>query len=167
MQVGRCKTARAQPDRQQRRAPMPIPEITRDDVLHAIEELVPDLPAIKAGRHESTVYDLLWNGHWLPPKVVLARAVALATGKPFSEAQFSGGEAAGQANTILRRLGFSVVLKAGGAVALPLDLYGCYSRKEVYATQGIAFSPRNQNLTQGLSPRLKDGGYFIFVTLSK
>src|SRR5437868_11653502 len=114
---------------------MAIPEITKDHVIKAIQELLPDLAEIKAGRHESTVYDLVSNGYRLPPKVVVSRAVEIATGKPFPESRFSGGKGAGQANTVLRRLGFNIVLKRGASVALPVDLYGRYSRAEIYASK--------------------------------
>ncbi len=37
----------------------------------------------------------------------------------------------------------------------------------MYALDGIAFSSRQQHLLLGLSPRFKDGGYCIFITLNK
>jgi len=145
---------------------MTIPALKRTSVLQAIKELLPRLAEIMSGLHESTKYDLLWDGHRLPPKVVVSKAVEIETGKPFPESEFSGGRGAGQANTALEQLGFIVVAKHEEP-ALKLDLYGRYSRKDVYATQGVEFSQQNRSLIQGLSPQLQDGGYFIFITLNK
>jgi hypothetical protein len=42
---------------------------------------------------------------------------------------------------------------------LPLILHGRYGRKDVFATVGIDYSSRRQNLNTGLSPQCPDGGY--------
>lgn len=39
--------------------------------------------------------------------------------------------------------------------------------KAIYATQGISYDQQQQHLNTGLSPRCRDGGYMIFVTLNK
>jgi hypothetical protein len=52
-------------------------------------------------------------------------------------------------------------------VGLPLTLHGRYGRRDVYALFGIQFSQRNRTLIQGLTPRLSDGGYCIFITIDK
>ena len=67
---------------------MKIPDLTREDVKQALEALLPELDEITKGRHASRKYDLLWNGHRFPPKVVLSRAVEIATGKSFPEELF-------------------------------------------------------------------------------
>ena len=41
------------------------------------------------------------------------------------------------------------------------------ARKEAHALFDIQFDQRQQNLLMGLSPRLSDGGYFIWITLDK
>jgi hypothetical protein len=142
---------------------MPIPDITRAHVLLALEQLLPSLEEIKAGPHESKKYDLFWHGKRFPPKVVISHAVELMTGKSFPESNFSGGE--GQANAVLERVGFAIIPKGGGE--LPLTLYARYMRKDIFALDDIEFSPQKQHLLLGLSPRCKDGGYHIFVTLNK
>jgi hypothetical protein len=50
---------------------------------------------------------------------------------------------------------------------LMLELHGRYGRKEAFAYFGIEYDSRQQHLNTGLSPRLPDGGYFIFITLDK
>jgi hypothetical protein len=51
--------------------------------------------------------------------------------------------------------------------ALPLSLHGRYGRKDAFATVGIEYSSRKQNLDTGLFPQCPDGGYFIFITVNK
>jgi len=77
-------------------------------------------------------------GYRLPPKVVLSRAVQIETGKPFPESEFSGGKGAGQANDATPELAF--------------DLYGRYSRKAIYATQGITFWQQDQTSFKAYLP---------------
>src|SRR5260370_11508928 len=50
---------------------------------------------------------------------------------------------------------------------LPLQLHERYGRKEVFATVEISYTSQQQHLNTGLSPRVADGGYFIFITLQK
>lgn len=50
---------------------------------------------------------------------------------------------------------------------LTFDLYGRYGRKDAFAYFGIEYNSQQQHLNTGLSPRLPDGGYFIFITLDK
>ncbi len=51
--------------------------------------------------------------------------------------------------------------------ALNLQLHGRYTRQQIFATFGVAYSSRQQHLNTGLSPRNPDGGYCIFITLNK
>jgi hypothetical protein len=146
---------------------MPIPSISRASIERALELLIDDLPNIRTGRHDSTKYDLLWNGERFPPKVVVSRAVTIEHGYEFPEGEFSGGEGAGQANQVLRKLGFQIISKTPNEVALPLKLHDRFGRKEIFATQGISYDQQQQHLNTGLSPRCPDGGYMIFVTLDK
>jgi hypothetical protein len=50
---------------------------------------------------------------------------------------------------------------------LPLELYARYGRKDAFAYFGIEYNSQQQHLNTGLSPRLPDDGYFIFITLDK
>jgi len=146
---------------------MPIPPITRVSVERALDLLREQLPEIRSGRHESTKYDLLWEGKRYPPKVVISRAVRIEHGYELPESEFSGGEGTGQANRALRALGFQVVSKSTADVSLPLVLHGRFGRREIFATQGIQYDQQQQHLNTGLSPRCFDCGYMIFVTLDK
>jgi hypothetical protein len=141
------------------------------DVLRALEELTPVLPEIENGPNRSTRYDLRWQGRSYPPKLVVSKAAELRSGKPFPVSLFSGGNAIGQANRILTDLGFEVVpkenLNSSSPPRLPLELHGHYGRKEAFACFGIEYNPRQQHRNTGLSPRLPDDGYFIFITLNK
>ena len=146
---------------------MRIPSLKASHIERALEELLPDLDRIKAGSHESTKFDLLWKGRRFPPKVVVSRAAKLAHGIDLPESAFSGGTHSGQANAVLQALGFIIVAKEKASVRLPLELFGRYSRKEVFDAVGTHYDPQQQHLNVGLSPQCKDGGYFIFVTLNK
>ena len=146
---------------------MPIPSLTRLSVERALELIRDDLPEIRAGRHDSTIYDLLWEGERYPPKVVISRAIQIEHGFEFPESEFSGGEWTGQANRVLRALGFQIVSKLKAEVALPLALHGRFGRKQIFAAEGIKYDQQQQHLNTGLSPRCPDGGYMIFVTLDK
>ena len=89
--------------------PASIPHgLTRNHVLLALAEL--DAGA----RHtfgEPTKYELVHAGKRFAPKAVIGLAHRHLTGTVLSPDQFSGGEAPGQANFVLRQLGFTVVLK--------------------------------------------------------
>jgi hypothetical protein len=54
------------------------------------------------------------------------------------------------------------------APRLALELHGRYTRTEVYALFGIDYDTRRtRHLNVGLSPRMPDGGYQVFITLDK
>jgi hypothetical protein len=95
---------------------MPLPDtLTREHVEQAIAQLD------KGATHPfgtSTDYDLVVNGRAYPPKAVVGLAASLATGTPFAPSDFSGGEGPGQANGVLRSLGFTVE-RSGGNCAIP------------------------------------------------
>lgn len=146
---------------------MAIPPLKTSSVERALESLLPELHRIKAGRHESTKYDLLWNGHLFPPKVVVSKVVKLEHGVDLPESEFSGGTHSGQTNAILENLGFEIVPKQRSAVRLPLELFERYGRKDAFAAVGVHYDPQQQHLNVGLPPQCKDGGYFIFITLNK
>lgn len=93
--------------------PKSIPEgLTQQHVLSALADLdsgvdVPFGPA--------TGYELVRNGKRYAPKAVIGLALKHSTGEILAPRDFSGGEGPGQANYVLRDLGFVIVAKAGEA----------------------------------------------------
>jgi hypothetical protein len=146
---------------------MPIPSFKASSVEKALEQLLPQLDEITASTHDSTKYDLLWRGHRFPPKVVVRKAVEIEHGIDLPESEFSGGRHSGQANAVLEARGFVIVPKDSSGVRLPLGLFGRYGRKDAFASIGIKYDPQQQYLNVGLSPRCRDNGYLIFITLNK
>jgi hypothetical protein len=60
---------------------------------------------------EPTKYELVHEGKRFAPKAVVGLACLYLLGRVLQPDEFSGGESAGQANRVLRQLGFTVVLK--------------------------------------------------------
>jgi hypothetical protein len=88
---------------------MAIPQgITRDDVLQALRDLD---DGVEHSFGESKVYDLVHEGRHYPPKAVIGLAARRILGRVLELHEFSGGEASGNANGILRNLGFTVIAK--------------------------------------------------------
>lgn len=87
--------------------------LTRDHVLRALADL--DAGVVHSFG-EPTKYELVHGGKRYAPKAVIGLACRYLTGTILSHKQFSGGDAPGHANHVLRRLGFTVVSK-GEAVA--------------------------------------------------
>jgi hypothetical protein len=58
-----------------------------------------------------TGYELVHGGKRYAPKAVVGLACRFSTGRILKPDEFSGGEAPGQANFVLRKLGFTVVRK--------------------------------------------------------
>jgi hypothetical protein len=65
----------------------------------------------------STGYELLYEGKRYAPKAAVGLACLHHLGRLLLPDQFSGGEAPGQANFVLRKLGFTVVKKGEAAPA--------------------------------------------------
>jgi hypothetical protein len=61
-----------------------------------------------------TGYQLLHQGKRYAPKAVVGLAFKNMTGRMLAPGDFSGGEAPGQANHVLRNLGFEIVKKGDG-----------------------------------------------------
>ena len=83
--------------------------VTRDDVLHAIQEydrLGAQEFFATHGFAPTTTYDLLWEERSYPPKAILGTAYELATGKRLASGDFEGGKSG--AVKVLGQLGFSV-----------------------------------------------------------
>lgn len=92
------------------------PGLTREHVLKALAEL-------DAGADHPfgppTGYELVHGGKRYPPKAVVGLACRHSLGRLLRPEEFSGGEAPGQANHVLRKLGFAVVRK--GEIVEPED----------------------------------------------
>jgi 5-methylcytosine-specific restriction protein B len=58
-------------------------------------------------------WQVLYEGKPYPPKAVVGIAAEVATGEPLTHKDFRGGELPGQANALLRSLGFQVTAKDG------------------------------------------------------
>jgi hypothetical protein len=102
--------------------PQAIPEgLTREHVLRALAELSTgaDHPF-----GEPTGYELLHEGRRYPPKAVIGLAYRHLAGRTLRPDEFSGGEAPGQANHVLRQLGFTVVEKRRGPGEVPEEAIG-------------------------------------------
>src|SRR5271168_56862 len=84
------------------------PGLTREHVLKAIADM-------DAGTDHPfgppTKFELEHDGKRYPPKAVVGLACRYLDGKVRQPEDFSGGEAPGQANFVLRKLGFTVVKK--------------------------------------------------------
>jgi hypothetical protein len=87
-------------------------EVTRDDVLHAIEEydrLGPERFFAEHGFGPSRTYELVWNRRRYPHKAILGSAYELATGRRLGSGDFEGGKSGAVA--VLTNLGFTVKAK--------------------------------------------------------
>jgi hypothetical protein len=107
--------------------PRAIPEgLTQQHVLSALADLD---SGIDAPFGPATGYELVHNGKRFAPKAVIGLAFKHLTGEILAHGEFSGGEGLGQANFVLRDLGFDVVAKDGAksgfitsrGFALPTD----------------------------------------------
>src|SRR5258708_1145820 len=89
--------------------PRSIPAgLTQDHILRALADLDNDC------NHPfgpPTGYELVHQGERYAPKAAVGLAFRHATGHLLPPDEFSGGEAPGQANFVLRKLGFAVVRK--------------------------------------------------------
>ncbi|HUL24353.1 MAG TPA: hypothetical protein VLW44_01085 [Streptosporangiaceae bacterium] len=84
-------------------------EVTRDDVLRAIQEydrLGPERFFSEHGFGRSRSYELVWNERRYPHKAVLGTAYEFATGQRLGAGDFEGGKAGAVA--VLTKLGFTI-----------------------------------------------------------
>jgi hypothetical protein len=84
------------------------PGLTKEHVVQALAELD---AGIDHPFGSPTVYELVRDGKRYAPKAVIGLACRYCIGRVLTPDEFSGGEAPGQANFVLRKLGFSVVRK--------------------------------------------------------
>jgi hypothetical protein len=95
------------------------PGLKPEHVLRALEELDGGAESLFG---PPTGYELVREGRRYAPKAVVGLAFRHLSGKPLAPGDFSGGERPGQANHVLRQLGFTVVRKGEaveGEEALP------------------------------------------------
>jgi Domain of unknown function (DUF3883) len=93
--------------------PQSIPKgLTRDHVLQALADLD---AGIDHPIGAPTGYELAHEGKRYPPKAVIGLAFRHLQGHLLRPEDFSGGEAPGQANFVLRELGFTVERKDAGS----------------------------------------------------
>ena len=84
-------------------------EVTRDDVLRAIQEydrLGSEGFFSAHGFAPTTTYELVWDGGRYPPKAILGTAYEFATGQRLASGDFEGGKTG--AVRVLEKLGFTV-----------------------------------------------------------
>ena len=92
-----------------------IPQgITAEDVRDALARL--SSHGIPAGFGERTDWVLDDEGVWYPPKAVIGVAATRVLGRMLHASEFSGGEGSGQANRVLRDLGFIVLQRNGTGI---------------------------------------------------
>jgi hypothetical protein len=84
-------------------------DVTRTDVLHAIQEydrLGPEAFFSAHGFARTTTYELVWDERRYPPKAILGTAYEFATGQRLASGDFEGGKTG--AVKVLGRLGFTI-----------------------------------------------------------
>ncbi|MEZ5951172.1 MAG: hypothetical protein R3C12_18565 [Planctomycetaceae bacterium] len=106
--------------------PQSIPAgLTREHVLRTLSDLDAGL-AHPFG--QSTGYELIHDEKKYAPKAVVGLACRYSIGRILQPEEFSGGEAQGQANFVLRRLGFNVVKKTSNRKNSRLEKNGLMTR---------------------------------------
>ena len=81
--------------------------LKREHVANAIQQL---MEGVEHGFADATKYAVAFEGRCYAPKALVGIAYQIATGQAIGPSDFSGGNGAGQANSILRNLGYDVVL---------------------------------------------------------
>jgi len=89
--------------------PQAVPKgLSREHVLQALADLD---AGVEHPFGSPTGYELVHERRRYPPKAVIGLACRGLLGRVLSPEEFSGGEAPGQANFVLRELGFTVEKK--------------------------------------------------------
>ena len=84
-------------------------DVTRTDVLHAIQEYDRLGAAAFFSAHgfaPTTTYELVWDERRYPPKAILGTAYEFATGQRLASGDFEGGKTG--AVKVLGKLGFTI-----------------------------------------------------------
>ncbi len=109
--------------------PQSIPAgLTRTHVLQALADLD---AGVDHPFGQPTVYELLHEGKRYPPKAVVGLACRYSLGRVLLPEEFSGSEAPGQANFVLRKLGFTVVRKGESETVQDTDAARDWTEQEV------------------------------------
>ena len=109
--------------------PQSIPAgLTRTHVLQALADLDAGLDHPFG---QPTGYELLHEGKRYPPKAVVGLACRYSLGRVLLPEEFSGSEAPGQANFVLRKLGFTVVRKGESETVQDTDAARDWTDQEV------------------------------------
>ena len=99
--------------------PQSIPAgLKREHVLRTLSELD---AGIENPFGKSTGYELIENNKRYAPKAVIGLSCRYSIGRILQPEEFSGGEAPGQANFVLRKLGFTVAKKSDHETDDPND----------------------------------------------
>jgi hypothetical protein len=80
---------------------------------------------------QPTGYELIHDGKRYAPKAVVGLACRYSIGRILTPEEFSGGEAPGQANFVLRKLGFTVVRKGEDAAEEEKPAHKDWTEQEV------------------------------------
>lgn len=88
------------------------PGLTKDHVLRTLADLD---GGVDHPFGKPTGYELVHDGKRYAPKAVVGLACRYSIGRILNPEEFSGGEAPGQANFLLRKLGFTVARKGEDA----------------------------------------------------
>ena len=102
--------------------------LTRTHVLQALADLD---AGVDHPFGQPTGYELLHEGKRYPPKAVVGLACRHSLGRVLLPEEFSGGEAPGQANFVLGKLGFTVVRKGESETVQDTDATRDWSEQEV------------------------------------
>src|SRR3954469_20912103 len=109
--------------------PQSIPAgLTQEHVLRALADLDRGLDHPFG---PPTGYELVHQGKRYAPKAVVGLACRYSIGRILRPEEFSGGEAPGQANFVLRKLGFTVVPKGEESAAVERASHEDWTEEEV------------------------------------
>ena len=109
--------------------PQSIPAgLTRTHVLQALADLD---AGVDHPFGQPTGYELLHERKRYPPKAVVGLACRYSLGRVLLPEEFSGSEAPGQANFVLRKLGFTVVRKGESETVQDTDADRDWTDQEV------------------------------------
>jgi Domain of unknown function (DUF3883) len=113
------------------RADMPQsipPGLSQENVLRALADLD---AGIDHPFGQPTMYEVVHNGNRYAPKAVVGLACRNSIGRILMPDEFSGGKAPGQANFVLRKLGFTVVRKGEDAAEEERPAHKDWTEQEV------------------------------------
>ena len=122
------------------------PGLKREHVLRILADLD---GGIDHAFGDPTKYELVHDGKRYAPKAVVGLACRHSIGRILTPDEFSGGEAPGQANFVLRKLGFTVIRKDAETAEDEKPAHKDWSEQEVglivadYLGSAVANSSRS------------------------